>query len=371
MINLRDETMKNDRAPIALFIPSLEGGGAERVMVDLANGICRRGYDVDLLLCEAKGPYLHELDSGVKVVDFGERRAIKCLFKLVGYLRATNPAVLLSALNYVNVIALLACKIAQTQTRIIVSERSTPSAYTGLKHTLLVRPLMRLLYRIADEVICVSKGVARDLSEFISLPLTKTCVIYNPIDLDAIATRKEERIMHPWLEHRAIKLVLSVGRLSPEKDYETLLRAIKIVSRKEDVRLIILGEGSGRSQLEELVHTLDLAHIVDMPGFLPNPYPWMAACDTYVLSSVTEGFPNTLVQAMASGAKVVSTDCNHGPNEILNGGALGALVPIRAPAELAKAILTSFQDEYPVADRADLARFSKSRIVDQYLERML
>lgn len=358
---------------IAVFLPSCGGGGAERAMITLANAFARKGYKVDLVLALAKGPYLAEVSADVQVIDLGAKRVITSLPGLVAYLRRVRPGVVLSALNHANVIVVLARCLASVPVRIVVSERSHPSLNFHRPQNFraqLIPMLMRWAYQKADGIVAVSSGVADDLAEMIGLPRENIFVVYNPMDMDEIVEKSKVRLDHPWFGEMQLPVILAVGRLTEAKNFSLLIRAFAKVKERYDCRLVILGEGELRTDLSRLIDELGLKDSVDLPGFVENPYSWMSRASLFVLSSSWEGLPNALIQAMICGTAVVSTNCPSGPNEILEGGKWGALVPVDDDDALANAICNHFgssDDHVPnVMTRA--ADFGVDSAVSGYLK---
>lgn len=356
---------------LAIYIPSLHGGGAERAMVTLANGISARGIHVDLVLASAEGAYLPEVSTGVRVIDLRSKRVSSSLPALVRYLRKERPQALLSALNHANVIAVIAHRLANVPTRLVLSERTNVSRSANQPQTLRQRcvlPLMRWSYRKADALVAVSEGVADDLARTISLPREHIDVVYNPVITAELERRAVEAVDHPWFGEGKPPVILAVGRLTPAKDYPTLLRAFSKVRSKHDCRLIILGEGELRPMLEALVKDLDIDDSVQMPGFVDNPFSWMRQAKLFVLSSAWEGLPNVLIQAMACGTPVVSTDCHSGPREILEGGKWGTLVSVGDCVALADAIgaALDFPSHCNVRERASY--FNTENAINGYIK---
>lgn len=344
---------------LALYVPSLRGGGAERVMVNLANGLAARGHRVDLVLTKAEGPFLDEVAEGVRLVDLNKGRVLASLLPLVGYLRRERPDAMLSALNHANIVAILACKAARAETRLVVSEHSAPSgALRGGASRNASRVLMRWLYPRADAIVGVSRGLRDELRDDLGLPDSKLHTIYNPIDLERIRTLKKTPIHHPWISEHHVPVILAVGRLTAAKDYPTLLHAFARLRAHREARLVILGQGEDEAGLKALVQDLRIAADVHFAGFQANPYGWMSVCDLYVLSSKWEGFSCTLLEALACGAKVVSTDCRSGPSEILEGGKWGRLVPVGDVNALARAIELALSENCrtPVSGRSTAFR---------------
>lgn len=341
---------------IALYLPSLRGGGAERVMVMLANGFAARGHHVDLVLARADGPYLAEVAAGVRVVDLARNRVLASLLPLVRYLRRERPDAMLSALNHANIIAILARKLARLPLRLVVSEHSAPSgSLTGSRQAKIMRRLTQLFYPQADAIIGVSQGIVSEMYGMLHLPKEKLHCIYNPVDINRIQRLMVAPINHPWLAAargtRDHPVILAAGRLTAAKDYPTLLRAMAQLCEQRPARLIILGQGEEELALKNLVQDLHLSEHVFFAGFQENPFAWMHAADVYVMSSAWEGLPGALIEALACGARVVSTDCRTGPAEILEDGKWGKLVPVGDYKALSESILEIMneKDKYFVA----------------------
>jgi glycosyltransferase involved in cell wall biosynthesis len=370
----REVTFPVDRDPtrrrIAIYLPSLRGGGAERSTVTLANGIAARGYTVDLVLASAEGPYLQDVSSSIRVVDLRSRRVVRSLPRLIGYLRAERPKAMLSVLNHANVIALVARRIAGTDTRLIVSERNTPNSFqwdTRFRRARLMPWLMRRTYPMADGIVCVSAGIANDIVSLIGAG-PRAQVIYNPVVTEELLARGRMPFDHPWLAPGQPPVVLAAGRLTPQKDFETLILAFAGLRAMRPARLVILGEGELRDELQALISRLGLTDDVSLPGFADNPFAWMRRSALFVLSSAWEGLPGVLIQAMASGLRVVSTDCPSGPAEILDNGKWGRLVPVGDPRALARAMAEALDDPAPPDVRIRAADFGVDRAVDAYLK---
>jgi glycosyltransferase involved in cell wall biosynthesis len=359
---------------IALYLPSLRGGGAERILVLLANRFASRGYSVDLVLATMEGPYLKDVASDVRVVDLKARRVSTSLLALVRYLRRERPAALLSAMGHANVIAVLACQIAGVSTRVIVSEHNNFSRSRFDAKTWRGRMMghfMRWAYPRADAVVAVSAGVAEDLAKNIGLSGEQVTVVYNPVDIDTVLVKSRSLPDHPWFKPGELPVILGVGRLVPQKDFPVLMRAFACLRQAREARLLILGEGELRPQLEMLAAELGVQDDVCLPGFVDNPFAYMSRSVLFVLSSAWEGFGNVLVEAMACGAPVVSTACPSGPDEILENGHWGHLVPVGDEAALAEAMAAALDEEDHPDVGARAAEFSVDRAVEGYLRVML
>lgn len=365
----------NKRAQkLAIYLPSLRGGGAERVMVILANALAEYGYTVQLVVARAEGPYLRDVSDGVDIIDFGCSRIITSLPPLIHYLRTEKPDALLSALSHVNICALLARSFARVKTRIIISERNTLTAANkpkALSRQSLVRHLMRRVYRRADAIVGVSRGVSDDLANFLRLPFGQITTIYNPVVTTSLIEQAKAPLEHAWVAPDSPPIILGVGRLTRQKDFKTLIRAFARVRVNHRCRLVILGEGELYSELQALAGELGVEKDLMLFGFTDNPFSWMSRARVFVLSSAWEGLPGALIQAMACGAPVVSTDCPSGPSEILENGRWGRLTPVGDEVSLATAISATLNDtdNLNVSDRA--SDFSVDSALQKYLSVLL
>ena len=326
---------------VGVYIPDLTGGGAERAMLKLAAGLGGQDVAVDFLVANAKGAYLSQIPGNVNFIDLKAGQPRSSLRDLVRYLQREQPVALVSALHNANIVALWAKKLARVPTRNILSIQNNFSAEKQGRQTLRKRFIeftVARFYAWADEIVAVSAGVADDLSRTLGLPRERIQVIYNPVVSEALLEKSRQPLAHPWFVPGAPPVVLSVGRLNAQKDFPTLLRAFAKLRQKNNARLLILGEGEERGPLESLVSELGLGDCVSLPGFADNPFAYMRRASLYVLSSRFEGLPTVLVEALACGCPVVSTDCPSGPSEILDGGRYGPLVPVGDAPALAEAI---------------------------------
>lgn len=326
---------------IAFYLPSLRGGGAERITVKLVKSFLLKGYPVDLVLASAEGPYLSDVPEHCRVVDLKSKRVVKSLPRLLRYLHRERPEALVSGLNHTNVIALAASVLAMVPVKVVTVEHNTFSvdmANPRYFRARLLPLLMRLLYPRAGAIVAVSRGVADDMISVFPSVRDKVRVIYNPVIGPELFELADAPIEHGWFAKGSSPVVLSVGRLTEQKDYPTLMRAFALVRDVMDCRLVILGEGEERGLLESLAAELGIAGDIWMPGFVENPYRFMKRAAVYVLSSRWEGLPTVLIEAMACGTPLVSTDCPSGPREILQDGRCGKLVPVGGVTELAGAI---------------------------------
>lgn len=353
---------------VCLFLPSLTGGGAERAAVNLLEGFVERGLKVDLVLQNAVGTFLAKVPPEVRVIDLKSPGIVPKTLALMRYLRQEQPKVLLSLLDNVNS-AGWAQRFTGVPTRVVVSVQNNLSQdFRGVKGKL--KPyLVRFSFPWADEIVAVSQGVAEDLARISGLAKENIRVIYNPVVTPELFEKAKEPIDDPWFAPGEPPVLLGVGRLVLQKDFPTLIQAFALVRQRCRARLTILGEGEKRPQLEALVRELGLEAEVSLPGFVQNPYAYMARSAVFVLSSAWEGFGNVVAEAMAAGTSVVSTDCQSGPAEILEGGRYGKLVSVGDAAALAEAILATLsQPTDPEVLRQRSRAFSVDLVVDQYLE---
>ncbi len=354
---------------IAFFLPTLAGGGAERVALNLLKGMLERDIALDLVLADTDGPYLDQVPTGVRVVNLATRRVMVAIPSLVKYLRETKPVALLSHMNHANIAAIIARDLARIDTKLVIVEHNTLStSKSRLQRSKLLPPIMKLLYPRADCIVGVSDGVSTDLDAQLGFKPGTSQTVYNPVVDRELIAKSEAPVEHPWFEPGNPPVFLAVGRLSDQKDFTNLIAAFAIVRKSQPARLLILGEGENRSELEAQIAQLGIAADVSMPGFLSNPYAYMHRATAFVLSSRWEGLPTVLIEAMACGCAVVSTDCPSGPQEILADGKYGLLVPIENSTALAKAMLQTLNNSIDRAISTDRGRyFSHDRAVDEYL----
>jgi len=359
---------------IALFLPTLHCGGAERAMLRLAGAFAAKGLNVDMVLASAEGQYLNQVPPQVRVVDLAAGRVLASLPKLVRYLRQYRPAAMLSGMEHANLIALWARGLARVPTRVVVSIRATVSQVSQNQplRGRLATAWAGTFYRAAQGVVAVSDGVADDFARVTGFRRSCIRTIYNPVVTPELLDLARAPVDHPWFAPGNLPVVLGVGRLVLEKDFQTLIRAFARVRSQRPVRLLILGDGEKRTQLEALVTELGMAADVCLPGSVENPFAYMRRCSAFVLSSASEGLPNSLIEAMACGAPVISTDCPCGPAEILEGSRYGLLVPVGDVEVMAAAISATLENMPDTANTVRRAEFfSTASSAAQYLELLL
>ena len=335
------------RHKLLFVLPSLGGGGAERATVDLIRGMDRERFDVSVALFAQRGAFLQQLPGDVAVYDLrgGDRYDVRLVFRVAALVRSEQPDIIFSVLRYANLVTLLARRVACTKARVIVNEQSLPSAEFGLFGGARTKGWsLRRLYPQADLVTAISRGIGRELTAVHGLPESKVRVIHNPVDVARVRTMGDISPEHPWYVS-GLPVLVSAGRLNREKGFAHLIRAFAVVRRTVECRLIILGEGPERRELERLISELELGEAVTLPGFKDNPYSYMRSATAFVLSSLYEGFGNVIIEAMALGVPVVSTRCPVGPEEIINDGVTGLLVPPGDEQALAGALVRILTDD--------------------------
>jgi glycosyltransferase involved in cell wall biosynthesis len=366
--------MNKNARRLAIFVSFSGAGGVERNILNLLPEFLKAGVAVDVLVVFRKpAPELLRLEgSGLRILDLGVKHTGLAVPALVNYLKCERPAALLAAKDRAIRAAALArrlCRadvplIGQLNTHLSASLESKPAPARWLR----TRP-MRWIYPLVDKVIAVSEGVADDTRRLTGLPGDRVPVIRNPVITPDMAPKGAVLPAHPWFKADAAPVALGVGRLTVQKDFETLLRAFAKVRAARPCRLMILGEGRGRSGLERLAAELGLGGDFELPGHVENPYAYMSKAALFVLSSRWEGSGNVLTEAMALGTPVVSTDCPSGPREMLADGRYGPLVPVGDPGRLAEAMLHALgHPTDPALLREAVAEYTAERSARRYLE---
>jgi glycosyltransferase involved in cell wall biosynthesis len=402
------------RLRLAFLIKDLNGGGVQRMTLAVARECAERGHAVDLLVMRPEGVLREKVPAGVRLVPLRRGRALAAraralaadplglpalalpvllprrtdwtlayLGSVADRLRREVPDALLTATPRLNLVAVWARRLAAVPTRVLLSERTEPSQDLGpggggenWRKRHLPR-LMRRAYGQAEAVVAVSNGVADDLARLTGLPRGRILTVYNPVvgpDLARMAAAPPD---HPWFRPGEPPVILGAGRLSEQKDFPTLVRAFARLRREgRAVRLVILGTAARPelmaervAELKGLAAELGAGGGVDLPGYAENPFAYMARSAVFAMSSAWEGFGNVLVEAMACGCPVVSTDCPSGPAEILDGGRYGPLVPVGDDAALAEALGRVLEAPLPVdVLKARAGEFTVGRATDAYLE---
>ncbi|BAU50347.1 glycosyl transferase [Sulfurifustis variabilis] len=320
------------------------------MILNLCAGLAERVRRLDLVLVRADSAHVTDLPASVRIVNLNARHTFTSLLPLARYLRRERPSVLLAAKDRAIRVAVVARVLARVPLRLVGRIGTTVSAALagrGAWRLAVWRAGMRLFYPGADLIVAVSQGVADDIVHLAQLAPDRVRVVPNPVWTPRLERLAREAPAHPWFSEPSVPLVLSAGRLTRQKDFPTLIRAFAQVRAERPCRLMILGDGGQRDDLLALAKQLGVAEDVALPGFQANPYAYVAHASLFVLSSVWEGSPNVLTEALALGIPVVSTDCPSGPREILAGGRYGKLVPTGDGDALARAMLETLANPLP------------------------
>jgi len=357
---------------VSFYVPSLAGGGGEKFTLNLIRGFIESGIEVELIVNDYSGPLLELCPSDLKVLSFGTRQFMPSVVKLSNYLKSRKPYALISSLNHSNTISVAAKILAfTTKTKLILvvhTNISLASKYAASLKSKFMSLFMFFTYWAANFVVCVSKGVGEDVSRRIPYMKKRVKVIYNPVLTEDLAAKAKEATNHPWFLQGAPPVIIAIGRLRKEKDFATLMRAFVRVREEIDARLVILGEGEERRNLEKLAERLNISDCLWMPGFEANPYKYLKRAAVFVLSSLYEGLPMVIIEALYFGVKVVSTDCKYGPREILKDGRLGKLVPVGDYISMSAAIKEALKNgESPPVTEVDLRKYTIEYCTEEYL----
>ncbi len=359
------------RISAAIYIHDLSPGGVERQCLVLARELQARGADIVLVLHQRRGELVPLLPPGIPVVNLDSTRTLHDIWRLRRFLLDAQPDVFMANVDHNNVAAALAKAAACSGTKLVICQHNPLSAgyhaTVNWKHR-MVPWFYRALASHIDHAVAVSNGIAGELAATGIRP-AKVSTIFNAVIGDDFEDRASVPVHHPWLARKDRPVFVTAGRLVEMKDQRTLLRAFAIHLRRQPSRLMLLGMGPMLNELRGLATSLGIAEHVSFEGFVPNPLPYMRAADAFVLSSRSEGFGNVLVEAMGCGTPVISTDCPHGPAEILANGRYGILVPPRDSDALAPAFtrILDEREKWPRDGlRARAAQFSYEACADGY-----
>ncbi len=364
---------------VSLFIPNLDGGGAERVMLHLAEGFAAYNLAVDLVVAQSKGAYLSEVPDSVRLIDLDAKAPL--LFHktrlLKQYLEQEQPKFLITTLDILSS-GTWAKLLAGVDTQVVMCVQTHLSRQFQDRHGLLMQTFkwatVKRFYPMADAIVAASSGVAQDLAQNADIPRQRISVIHNPVVTPDFSQKAAAAVDHLWFESDQPPVLLGVGRIVKQKSFATLVKAFALVRQQQPAKLMILGDVDPREpdvkpELDRLIKQFGITDDVAFPGFVDNPYAYMAKADVFVLSSIYEGFGNVVAEAIAAGTPVVSTDCDSGPAEILEQGKYGKLVPVGNAEAMAEAIVAMLRQ--PTDARDLMARsqaFTIDCVVRQYLD---
>lgn len=361
------------RKLIMAILPSINGGGAERVIVNLLNNLDKDIFDCVLVTCCHGENYKSQLNSNITLIQLNKSNSYKAIFMIINCIKRFNPDVILSAMTHINCITVIACKISGYKGKIIISEHNTYTLNVMKEQHRLKRQALKFLivplYNKSSKIVFVSEGVKVDFyRNFKRIKSDLSNVIYNPVvtpEIDKLS--QEEANLNKDYDY-----IIAVGRLNIQKGFDTLLKVFKVISSAlPSYRLLILGQGEELNNLKELACKLSLTEKVEFLGFQDNPYKYMAASKVFVLSSRWEGFGNVIVEAMACGTPVVSFDCPNGPAEIIHDYEDGILVSnqdINHMADSIKKIIINTELHEHIRRNAKIRAndFTVEKIIKQY-----
>lgn len=360
---------------VGLFPGTLKGGGAERVMLQLANSFADHAIDVTLYVLTKEGEYVGEVGEKVKLKDYEARFGAKSIIhKVRRTLKRDGLDVVICTLPYISFVVAIASLGLKQRPKLIYREASTPSQDAQADWR---RKFFRYIVKRFDHVVAVSNAAKEDFVKTYNVSPGKVSVIYNPVVDEQAIKKSEATVDHPWVKDKKGILIVSVGRVVPSKRYDTLIEAVALLHQKlETVRLLILGERNENSacykKLVAQINAAQLTGCIEFAGFDNNPYKYLSKASVFVLSSEYEGLPGVLIQALACGCQVVSTNCPSGPEEILAGGQYGRLVEIGNPQQMADAIIGAIEkpiDQNSLKERGSYFGVEKS--VGQYADLLM
>ena len=335
---------------IAFYMHDLSGGGVERMRLALIGELRARGLDVSLIVARRRGALTALLPPDLPLDVLESRGMLGGVWPLARILRRRRPDVLVASLDHNNVTAMLARLVARVPTRVVICQHNALSAEMPIGWRYRLVPwLYWLLQHAAHGIVAVSQGVADDLAVTARIARDRITVIYNPVIGPDFMQRAAASAPHPWLLKNSCPVFIFAGRLSRQKDPALLLDAFALLLVQRPARLIVLGEGPLLADLQAQAARLGIVSHVTFAGFQANPLPWIHAADALVSSSRYEGLGNVIIEALACGTQVVSTDCPHGPSEILLGGVAGRLVPVGNAVAMANSMKASIDESISTA----------------------
>jgi len=354
---------------ISIFLPNFGGGGAEKVMINLGKAFSAKGCSCEFVVADSAGPLKKLLD--LNVVNLKSGRIRYSIIALAKYLIEKKPDVLVAAHERANVCALIARQIARAKTKVVVTchiDYSYTDRNNKSMNFKITKLLARHYYPKALRVVTVSEGAKQEIVKVLGLNPEFIKVIYNPVISNDLFLKSNEKIDDPWMNNSELPIIVAIGSLTQHKDHSTLISAFAEFRKKVESRLVILGEGPLRADLEQKIKALNIVDYVYMPGFVINPYAYLKKARCFALSSIWEALPTVLIEALALGVPIVSTYCAHGPTEILNNGEYGYLVPPQNVELMKNAMINAFANPRPGPTDDHMMKFGLNYSADRYLE---
>lgn len=354
---------------IAFFLYDLSGGGTGRVNLNLMNRLSQIGYKIDLLLVKKEGEFIDQVNNDIRIIDFQKKRALETIFLLSNYLRIEKPIILITVLPTINIIGIAGNIISGLKTLVIPVEHMPVTIDAKENPDIEPRVAYRLypfLYLFVKKIITISEEAANDFKVRYPCLVNKVEVIYNPVVSHELIRKMQDKPIK-WFEELDKPIIIAVGRLTRQKNFSILIKAFAIVKQEIDCCLVILGEGEERGFLERIIKEFDVMDDCYLPGFLENPYACMARSAVFVLSSIYETLPTVLIEALACGVPIVSTDC-FGVKEILDYGKYGIILDHPTDEEMATSIKIALRSEINKESfRKRSMIFSESNAISKYV----
>jgi len=354
---------------VSVITPNFTIAGVPLAQVRFARALLHRGFEVDLVIGYIHPNYNFDVPRGINLVHLKKEKVRNMLFPLTRYLRTSRPDVVFCAEDHLNAVVLLSAILSRSSTRISGSSRVTPfDTYSSkpLTKGWLLKQIIKLIMWRAQVLTCVSIDMVKQYQQIFKS--SKHVCVYNIVDDASSRIQMKEAVDHPWLSEQDVPTIIAAGRLAPWKGFDDLIRAVQIVSSRRPVKCLILGDGPLKTSLEALRDELQLQGIVEFPGYVQNPLKYFYKAKVFVLSSLVEGLPNVLVEAMMCGCTPVSTDCPTGPREVLKDGRYGYLVPVNKPVAMAAAIEQALDN--PIASHLleeAIKDFGEKVVIDRHL----
>jgi glycosyltransferase involved in cell wall biosynthesis len=355
---------------ICVITPNYTIAGVPLAQLRFARALAARGHDVDLIIGYIDPQYIFPEVSDIRLIHMNQQQVRGMFLPLISYLKKNKPDIIFSAEDHLNSVVLLAALIANSKAKISCSSRVTPfDTYSNIPFTKrwILKQFMRLIMSRADALTCVSQDMVEQYRQVFKSPPHVN--VYNIVDYQESQQKMLEPINEDWLLNKCEPVIIAAGRLAPWKGFSDLIVAMGKLTKTKKVKLIILGDGPSRAELEALIAKLHLGNTVKLLGYVDNPLKYFKHADVFVLSSLVEGLPNVLVEAMMCGCTPVSTDCPTGPREVLQEGKYGYLVPVQNPIALAEGIIKALDNPISSAILNEAIRpFAAQVVIDRHFE---
>ncbi len=355
---------------VTFFTARYSHSGVPLAQIRLAKLFQKKGYEIDFIFGYVPDDMNMPILKNMNVINFNKPRVYKLFRKIFKYLVKNKPDVIISAEDHLNAVVLLCARVSGSKAKISVSSRVTPfDTYSNKIFTKrwFLKYFMQFVESRANALVCVSKDMVKQYKTIFKN--SRHQCIYNVVYDNSSQSRMSENVDESWLVNKEIPVIISAGRLAPEKGLLDLILAIKELSKSREVRLLMLGEGPMRKEIEALIKKENLNEVIKLIGFQENPLKFYSKSDVFILSSYVEGLPNVLIEAMMCGCTPVSTNCPTGPEEVLQKEKFGYLVPVHDPIEMAKGIGRALDEPIPVEILAEgVKNFTEDAVFKKYQE---